>query len=270
MMMLILPSIPCVVCIDHREYFTTNQKFATHNDLLEWVREKAKKLGFTTVIGKSDKGGNGRSAFVTVVCERGGSYKEYKRKTRRKNFGSVKCECSFWLRGYLLIVGDWSLKVGDGKHNHDMEDVLKGHKITGRLNPNECVHLYEMAESNVPPRQMLTNLRKRNINTSTTIEHFYNACHRFRTSIKRSRSDMQHLLKSLVENEYVYHYRNYHDSDDVSDIFWTHLDGIKLFNTFSMVLMLDSTYKTNKYHLLLLEFFGNTSTQLTFSIGVCR
>jgi hypothetical protein len=32
------------------------------------------------------------------------------------------------------------------------------------------------------------------------------------------------------------------------------------------VLVLDSTYKTNKYRLLLLEFVGNTSTQLTFSI----
>jgi len=159
-----------------------------------------------------------------------------------------------------LIVGDWSLKVGDGKHNHDMANVLKGHKTAGRLTPNERVHLYEMAKSNVPPRQMLTNLRKRNKNTSTTTKHVYNACHRFRESTRGSRNDMQHLLKSLVENKYVYHCRNYHDSDDVRDIFWAHPNGIKLFNTFSTVLVLDSTYKTNKYHLSLLEFVGKTST----------
>jgi len=64
------------------------------------------KLGFTTVIGNSEKGGNERSAFVTVICEIGGSYKEYKRKTQCKIAGSVKCECTFRLRGYLLIVGD--------------------------------------------------------------------------------------------------------------------------------------------------------------------
>jgi len=29
------PPIPCVVCIDHQEYFTTNQRFATQNDLLK-------------------------------------------------------------------------------------------------------------------------------------------------------------------------------------------------------------------------------------------
>jgi hypothetical protein len=29
---------------------------------------------------------------------------------------------------------------------------------------------------------------------------------------------MQHLLKSLVENKYMYHCRNYPDSDYVNDI----------------------------------------------------
>jgi len=148
-----------------------------------------------------------------------------------------------------------------------MTNVLKGHKTVECLNPNEHIHLYEMAESNIPPRQMLTNLRKRNINTSTIIKHVYNACHRFRQSTRGSRTNMQYLLKSLVENEYVYHCRNYHDSDDVSYLFWAHPDGFKLFNTFSTVLVLDSTYKTNMYRLPLLEFIGNTSTQLTFSIG---
>jgi hypothetical protein len=33
-------------------------------------------------------------------------------------------------------------------------------------------------------------------------------------------------LKSLVVNEYVYHCRNYPNSDDVSDIFWTYPNGI--------------------------------------------
>jgi len=39
-----------VVCIDQREHFTTTQKFATRNDLFEWVREKARKLGFSLLL----------------------------------------------------------------------------------------------------------------------------------------------------------------------------------------------------------------------------
>ena len=191
----------------------------------------------------------------------------YKRKTRRKIVGSVKCEFMFQLRGYLLTTGDWSLKVGDCRHNHDMTDVLKGHKTVGCLNPNERVHLNEMVGSNFPPKKMLTNLRKRNRTTSTTIKHVYNACHRYRRSIRGTRMNMQHLLKSLVDHDYVYDCRKYHDYDDVSDVFWAHQNSIKLFNTFFMVLVLDSTYKTNKYRLSFLEFVGNTSTMKMFSIA---
>jgi len=106
--------------------------------------------------------------------------------------------------GYLLIAGDWSLKVGNGNHNHEMADVLKGHKIVGCLNSNESRYLCELTDSNVPPREILTNLRKRKSRTSTTIGHIHNACYKYRQSIRGPRTDMQHLLKSLVENEYMY------------------------------------------------------------------
>ena len=35
-----------------------------------------------------------------------------------------------------------------------------------------------------------------------------------------TRNNMQHLLKFLVDNGYVYHCRKYRDSDDVSDVFF--------------------------------------------------
>lgn len=78
---------------------------------------------------------------------------------------------------------------------------------------------------------------------------------------------MQHLLKSLVENKYVYHCRKYPNFDDVRGIFWAHPNGIKFFNMFSTVLVLDSIYMTNKYCFLLIEFVGATSIKMMFSIA---
>jgi len=51
----------------------------------------------------------------------------------------------------------------------------------------------------------------------------------------------------------------------VQDLFWTHPDSVKLLNSFNIVLMMDSTYKTNKYRLPLLEIVGMTSIGLKFS-----
>jgi hypothetical protein len=61
---------PIVVSIDHHEDFTTKRMFSTRNNLLGLVREEVMKVGFSIVIGKLDKSGNGRNAFVKVIYER--------------------------------------------------------------------------------------------------------------------------------------------------------------------------------------------------------
>jgi hypothetical protein len=69
---------------------------------------------------------------------------------------------------------------------------------------------------------------------------------------------MQHLMKCLVEDKYVYNHRLLVDSKIVKDIFWAYSNSIKLFNAFLTVFVMDSAYKTNKQRLLLLEFVGVT------------
>src|SRR4051812_42758220 len=71
----------------------------------------------------------------------------------------------------------------------------------------------------------------------------------------------------LDANKYVSWYRTCDDKAMVQDICWTRPDSIKLFNTYPTVLILDSTYKTNKYRLPLFEMADVTSTEKTFAIG---
>jgi len=42
---------------------------------------------------------------------------------------------------------------------------------------------------------------------------------------------------------------------------------MKLCNAYNLVFLIDSTYKTNRYMLLLLDFVGVTPTGITFSTG---
>lgn len=49
--------------------------------------------------------------------------------------------------------------------------------------------------------------------------------------------------------------------------FYAHVESIKLFNTFSIVFVIDSTYNINKYKLHLLEFVGVTSIEMAYSIA---
>jgi len=52
----------------------------------------------------------------------------------------------------------------------------------------------------------------------------------------------------------------------VQDIFWARPKSIKLFNNFSIVLIMDTTYKANKYIMSLFEIVGDTSIDMTYSI----
>jgi len=55
------------------------------------------------------------------------------------------------------------------------------------------------------------------------------------------------------------------DEDVVLDIFFSHLDSVKLTNTCNLVFLIDNTYKINRYRLSLLDIVGVTPTRMTFS-----
>ncbi|XP_058742100.1 uncharacterized protein LOC131614545 [Vicia villosa] len=101
----------------------------------------------------------------------------------------------------------------------------------------------------------------------SNIRQVYNIWYRNNKAIRGDRSEIQQLLKMLDDNKYVSRYRTCDDGVTVRDVFWTHPDSIKLFNTFPTVLLLDSTYKTNKYRLPLFEMVGVTSTIKTYAVG---
>lgn len=77
---------------------------------------------------------------------------------------------------------------------------------------------------------------------------------------------MQQLLKLLDYDNYVSRYKVCKDKVTIQDIFWSHPDSIKMFNTFLTMLIIDSTYKTNKYRLPLLKIVGVTSMEKTFFV----
>ena len=75
---------------------------------------------------------------------------------------------------------------------------------------------------------------------------------------------IQHFLKLMKGVNYVNWSRRRDNLDVMRDIFWVHPNLVKLWNIFSIMLIMDITYKTNKYKSLLLKIVGMTSIELTF------
>ncbi|CAJ2651984.1 unnamed protein product, partial [Trifolium pratense] len=247
------------------------ETYKDRDELIKWVKGQAEKLHFTVVIVRSDQGlVSGKPSFV-LGCERGGAYRPSNNKAKKKvsieERGSRKIGCPFRLRGYLPKSKEWNLTIVSGIHNHVLDKALQGHLVAGRLKPEEKEMVVEMSGNLIPPRNIMSTLKKRNPDSVTSIKQLYNAKHRLKLAARGSRSEMQQLLKCLEENNYYFKVRTVGESDTIQDLFLAHRKSIQLFNTFNDVLLMDSTYKTNRYKMPLFEIVGCTSTNKTFGLG---
>lgn len=86
-------------------------------------------MGFGDVIERPDNGSDKRRAFVTMRCERSGTYQPLIRKLKRDDTGSRKCECLFKLHEYRMTNETWKFNVIPGIHNHVLTDKLVDHPI---------------------------------------------------------------------------------------------------------------------------------------------
>ncbi|KAL5148273.1 hypothetical protein HKD37_13G035332 [Glycine soja] len=149
-------------------------------------------------------------------------------------------------------------------HNHELAKSLVGHPYAGRLTKDEKTIIVDMTGSMVKPRNILLTLKENNVNSCTKIRQIYNTRSTYHSSIRGSDIEMQHLVKLLERDQYI-HWHRLKDEDVVCDIFWCHPDTVKLCNACNLVFLIDNTYKTNRYKLLLLDFVGVTPTRMTFS-----
>ncbi|KAH1233760.1 Protein FAR1-RELATED SEQUENCE 5 [Glycine max] len=255
--------------VDCSNAFNTSQVFATRNDVLQWARTVAHENGFVAVIMRSDTetGSRGRSSFVLIRCERSGAYKCGNKEFVRKDTGSMKCGCPFGLRGKPVHGGEcWMVKLICEIHNHELAKSLVGHPYAGRLTKEEKKIIADMTKSKVKPKNILLTLKEHNANSCTTIKQIYNARSAYRSSIRGADTEMQHLMKLLERDQYI-HWHRLKDEVVVRDLFWCHPDAVKLCNACHLMFFIDSTYKTNRYRLPLLDFVGVTPTAMTFFAG---
>ena len=126
--------------------------------------------------------------------------------------------------------------------------------------------LVDMSKSMVRPKEILVTLKQRSELNVTTMKTIYNARYRYKVNERGGRSQMQQLLGKLAEHNYIEWHKNCENSETVTDLIWTHPSSIDLLRAFPHVLIMDCTYKTNRYRMPLLEIVGVTSTDMTFSV----
>ncbi|XP_028110735.1 uncharacterized protein LOC114309228 [Camellia sinensis] len=248
--------------------------FDNKDELLTLVHDIGRINDFKIIIRMLDYGGGRKRPKIYLTCERSGKYRVCKKlkdgsKDLLRQTGMKKCECPFDLRAYKSKTNDeWTLNVVCKLHNHLAVKHLQGHSYARRLSTNEKSLLVNMSKSLERPKEILITLKQRDALNMSTMKTVYNVRNRCRVLQKAGRFQMQQLQGELAKHKYIEHHRCEELSMTIIDLFWAHPVSLDLLRTFPRVLIMDCTYKTNRYRLPLLEIVEVTSTHMTSSMAI--
>ncbi|XP_028062840.1 uncharacterized protein LOC114266157 [Camellia sinensis] len=149
----------------------------------------------------------------------------------------------------------------------DIREYLEGHSYVGRLSHEETSLLVDMSKSMVRSSEILVTLKQHDDANASTMKTMYNAHHRYKVAEKARRSQMQQLLGQLAMNKYIEWHRSCADAETVTDLLFEHPTSSNLLCAFPKALLMDCTFKTNRYRLPFLEIVGVTLIDMTFSVA---
>ncbi|KAL4558334.1 hypothetical protein LXL04_036532 [Taraxacum kok-saghyz] len=241
--------------------FSTNQVFKSREDLMIWVQNVARSQGYVIVTKRSKAVTKGFISKIVLGCDLGGV-------SRNKDGDTKKINCPFELVGKYLKAHDrWTLRVKRDEHNHEPSLYMEGHAYAMRLTDKESRLVKDLTDLNVKPRDILPTLKEQNQNNVSSLRTIYNFVQKLGRSRREERSPIQNVMHVLQTKGYNFEYRLNNTTNELEELFFIHPTSFKMWQAFPYVVLMDATYKTNKYNLPFLEIVGVTSTNKTFSIA---
>nr|CAG8652006.1 14323_t:CDS:1 [Entrophospora candida] len=240
-------------------------QFSSYDELLAHVRAFVLTQGYAVTIKRTRTDVNGKVKNVTLCCDRGGSYRNSLNLTddlRCRQTASRLLDCPFELHGTRRN-GVWFLEVRNSEHNHEASEDMSGHPIARRLNTEQRELVQQMSAAGSHPREILSTIHQSDLSSMATSRTIYNTLHSIREERLDGRTPIQALFDKLQESDFEFDYQRDHQNH-ITHLFFAHRISIALTRTYPVVLLLDCTYKTNRYRMPLLNVVGMTSFNTTF------
>nr|KAJ0208469.1 hypothetical protein LSAT_V11C500287490 [Lactuca sativa] len=172
-------------------------------------------------------------------------------KNSKRNFNVVfQCDCG--------VENSWKIKMICEFHNHESSLYLEAHPYPRRLTEYECQIVEDLLKKNVKPNDILSALKNPNPKNTKNFDVGRE---------REGKTQMQVVMGFLDQNGYVYYSRANVLTNKLEDLFFARPRSLEIWRGFLYVLLMDATYKTNKYGMPLLEIVDVTPKNMTFSIA---
>jgi len=119
----------------------------------------------------------------------------------------------------------------------------------------------------IAPREFLSAERLNNPSSLLTPQDIYNAKKKIRGERLGKYTPTQALLKHLDHDNWFVKVKLRKDTKEIRRLFFINKKSGHILSKNSEILIMDCTYKTNKYRMPLLTIVGHTSIGITFHVG---
>lgn len=245
-------------------------EYNSRDELVTAINTWAATQGYAFITRKSTTKSSGRK-IVTYACDK--SWKpsssinaNAKRKTTTRGTG-----CLFSvLAKESLDKTTWSLHHRPDekflKHNHPPSHHPSAHPVHRQLDASGKATLSELVSAGISPRDIQTFLRQQDPDFLATRKDIYNRISELKDDMHKGQSSI-HALINQLDNEGFWSRIRVNENQRVTAVLFAHPKSLQYVQAYSDLLLLDCTYKTNKYQMPLLDMVGVDACQRSFCIA---
>ena len=174
-------------------------------------------------------------------------------------------ECPFSVLAKESSEG-WTLKhrynVRYASHNHEPSLHPSAHPVHRQL--SRTLQLETLSNAGLAPKEIQTIVRQSG--SLATRQDIYNCIAEVRRDTRQGQSPI-HALTNQLEQEGFWSRIQFGLDGHVTAVLFAHPDSLIYLQAYPKILLLDCTYKTNKYGMPLLDMIGVDATGRSFCIA---
>ena len=239
------------------------------------IQEHAGSQGYAVVKGITKRFKDGPFRKIWLRCDRGGKPEKNSKSTGKRVTSSRLIDCPFQVIAQRTRINgvstDWALTVDNPEHNHGF--IPRGaHPSLRKIALTQEVQdtIVNDTRTGSRPSQILSSLRLDTDEEDPIYKpsDIYNVKSQTRIKTLGSMTPTQALMRQLHDREdWFVRFANNPITHQLEFLFFCQKSSQQILKINYEVLILDATYKTNKYKLPLLVITGVTALNTSFYVA---
>lgn len=243
-------------------------------DLLKKLNEHAGPQGYAVVLLRTKTTSEKIPRKAWIICDRGRKIRAPIGRERRHGT-SRHVECPFSIIATSTnkdAGGPWVIEVKNPEHNH-VESAPGAHPVLRRMAMTSEVksEMTRQLTIQTAPSKVLSAVRIDDplaANAMFTSRDVYNLQAQIRRDELGPLTPIQALIREFDEGDWIYALQK-NENNQITHLFFTKRSSQEILKTNHEVLIMDTTYKTNRFKMPLLIISGSSALHTNFYVAFC-